>query len=74
MKGSNKDKINSLLLFTASVFGGLHLINRFIKRRSLETGLLKDGSGTFYNWKYGNVYYRVSGSGEEPVLLIHALS
>ena len=74
MKGSNKDKINSLLLFTASVFGGLHLINRIVKRRSLETGLLKDGSGTLYNWKYGKVYYHVSGSGKEPVLLIHALS
>lgn len=62
----------SLLKTTAAAVGVLHCINKFIDSNSLSHSTSKS-SGQYYNWKHGNIFYKVAGTGE-PLLLIHDLN
>lgn len=53
------------------ISGCLYAFNKFVSSRALLTNVLKKGDGKMYTWKYGNVFYRVSGGGDRPVLLVH---
>lgn len=59
------------LLLLLSAFGGLHLVNEYIFTKAHEQGTLTTENGSFWKWKFGKVYYSVSGEGEKPLLLIH---
>lgn len=65
------------LIVGASVAGAatltIHLINKFVYFSATLDNLLSNPSGSYYNWKFGNIYYTKSGEGK-PVLLIHNLS
>lgn len=65
------------LIVGASVAGAatltIHLINKFVYFSATLDNLLSNPSGSYYNWKFGNIYYTKSGKGK-PVLLIHNLS
>lgn len=51
----------------------LHMINKFIYFSATIDNLLSNPSGTYYDWKFGKVYYTKHGNGK-PLLLIHDLT
>jgi pimeloyl-ACP methyl ester carboxylesterase len=62
------------VIITAAVVGtAMHVANEFIMKYATSKDLLKKDEGKFYSFKYGNVYYKVSGEGK-PVLLIHDIN
>ncbi len=48
----------------------IHVVNRYITKKADEKDLLKNTSGKYYHWKYGNIFYKESGEGS-PILLVH---
>ena len=62
--------LKKLLLVNASAVAGLYLINRSISI-SVPNSALKLEDGGYYRWKYGKVFYTVTGTGSKPILLIH---
>ncbi len=54
----------------SAAFAGLYLINRSISL-SVPKSTLKLEDGGYYRWKYGKVFYTITGSGSKPLLLIH---
>ena len=63
--------LKTLLKINICAAGGLALINHLITAQSSVKNILKPDMGSFFHWKFGNVFYRVEGRGEQPVLLIH---
>lgn len=66
-------KLVTALCFATAATGAIHLINKTItlfaeKQKHLLTTNLKK-----YDWRFGNISYRVTGSGS-PLLLIHSLN
>ena len=51
----------------------IHLINKFIFLSATVDDLLNNPPGSFYEWKFGRIYYTKKGEGT-PLLLIHDLS
>lgn len=51
----------------------VHLINKFIFLSATVDDLLNNPPGSFYEWKFGRIYYTKKGEGT-PLLLIHDLS
>lgn len=63
--------LQNITVLNAAALGGLYLINRHVKKAGLAKNLLRPETGHFYNWKYGQVFYHVQGTGRTPLLLIH---
>ena len=62
------------IVATAVVTGAaMYLANKYIIDKATEKDLLNDNDGNFFDSKYGEVYYKVSGEGT-PILLIHDLN
>lgn len=51
----------------------MHLANKYIIKKATSKNLLKKSDGNFYPFKYGNIFYKVSGEGK-PVLLLHDMN
>lgn len=51
----------------------MHIFNRIISFTSKLKNLLKTDQGQFYEWKYGNIFYKKIGKGA-PILLVHDLN
>ena len=51
----------------------IHLINKFVYFSATLDNLLSNPSGSYYEWKFGKIYYTKQGEGK-PVLLIHDLT
>lgn len=51
----------------------IHLINKFIYFSATLDNLLSNPSGSYYEWKFGKIYYTKEGEGK-PILLIHDLN
>lgn len=49
-----------------------HIINKFIYFMATVDNLLGKRSGTYYDWRFGKIFYTEQGKGE-PILLIHDL-
>ena len=53
------------LIVGASVAGAatltIHLINKLVYFSATLDNLLSNPSGSYYNWKFGNIYYTKSG-------------
>lgn len=62
----------TLVMSTISL-GVLHVMNHCITAASTVRGLLNTHNGKYYNWRFGNIYYTKSGSGN-PLLLLHDIS
>lgn len=62
--------LKTITILNSFALGGLFLINRSISSAATSKHILKS-DGSFYQWRYGNVYYRTDGTGEQPLLLIH---
>lgn len=73
MSKNNHHKILKLTVLAAGTAGAIYCINRFISIVSLIKEKLKANRGSYYSWKYGNIFYTKKGSGK-PLLLIHDCS
>ena len=65
-----KKNTRRFLLLTTAAVGSTYAFNRFIAETSASKKLLTDGNGSYYNWKFGKVFYTKKGNGT-PLLLIH---
>ncbi|MCI5518103.1 MAG: alpha/beta fold hydrolase [Roseburia sp.] len=65
-----KKNTKRFLLLTTAAVGSIYAFNRFIAETSASKKLLTDGNGSYYNWKFGKVFYTKKGNGT-PLLLIH---
>ena len=63
--------ITTVLAGATSV--GIHLINKAIYISATIDHLLKPETETYYDWKFGKIFYTKQGQGT-PVLLIHDLN
>lgn len=70
MSKRKQHKFLKLIILAAGTASTIYCINRFISKVSLIKEKLKIDKGSFYNWKYGNVFYTKKGNGN-PLLLIH---
>lgn len=73
MKKSTKNKITSALVITGLTVLSIHLINKLTFALATGKDRLNTGCGSFYKWRFGNVFYKKQGSGK-PLLLIHDLN
>jgi pimeloyl-ACP methyl ester carboxylesterase len=62
--------IKTSVLLSSISLGVLHLANRFITAAATVRELLNHHSGTYYEWRFGKIYYTKTGSGS-PLLLLH---
>lgn len=60
-------------VFIGSAIGTMYYFNKYINSSSIKKNKLEMKEDSFYEWKYGNIYYQKSGEGE-PLLLIHDFS
>lgn len=60
--------VTTILLGTA-----MHAANKYMRKIATSKNLLKKYGGKYYSFKYGNIFYKVSGEGK-PVLLIHDIN
>lgn len=65
--------LKKIIIATALVGGVMYAANEYIMKCSISKNLLKKDDGKYYSFKYGNIFYKVSGEGE-PVLLIHDIN
>lgn len=68
-----KHDFKTPLLLSGISLGVLHTMNRCISAVATVHGLLNKHNGTYYEWRFGNVFYTKSGSGS-PLLLLHDAS
>lgn len=77
MKGkicmSLKKKIITGITLSSTSALIIHIINKFIYYSASLDNLLDNPSGTYYDWKFGKIYYKKTGNGY-PLLLIHDLN
>ena len=50
---------------------GLSVFNHSVRKSAVRQNILHPEKGTFYPWKYGNVFYQTSGRGAKKLLLLH---
>ena len=67
-----KRKLLVAAALTTAVVTGVHIINRAVFFYSTMKDRLKGNAGSFYEWRFGNIYYTKEGSGK-PLLLVHRL-
>ncbi len=71
---SKKHSILKKLIAASIVLGtAIYITNEYIIKKATSKDLLKKNNGKFYSFKYGDIFYKVSGEGK-PVLLIHDLN
>ena len=70
-KGRNK--IITLGILISFATGIIYFINRLIFASATLKNLLKSSANNYYNWRFGKIYYKKTGSGS-PILLIHDLT
>lgn len=68
-----KKKLTACACLTALATSTIYFINRTINYLSTMDNLLPTTEGTYYKWRFGNIFYKKQGSGT-PILLIHDLS
>lgn len=67
-----KKNVKHFLFLSIFAGTGIHIFNRMVNRTACMKEVLSFQIGQYYDWKYGQIYYTKSGSGE-PLLLIHDL-
>ena len=60
------------VLLTLSV-AVIHIINKLISASANLKNLLRTKNGSYYTWRFGNIFYAKQGSGP-PLLLVHDLT
>ncbi len=67
---SKHNTLKKIVAATVVIGTAMYVANEYIIKAATSKDLLKKDDGKYYSFKYGNVYYKVSGEGK-PVLLIH---
>ncbi|MGF7018821.1 pimeloyl-ACP methyl ester carboxylesterase [Lachnospiraceae bacterium PF1-21] len=65
-----KKKLAIVTAFTGATITTIHIINKVISLNATKEHILMRSSGTFYEWRFGKVFYKKIGIGS-PILLIH---
>lgn len=73
MTKSFKSKLKSAVCISTLTAVSLHCINRLIFSLATIKNHLHTGSGNFYKWRFGDIYYKKQGQGS-PILLVHDLN
>lgn len=68
-----KRKLLTAAALTASFVAGVHIVNKAVFFCSTMKERLKGTSDTFYDWRFGRIYYTKEGNGK-PLLLVHRLN
>lgn len=68
-----RHKIITLGVLLSLATGIIYFINRLIFASATLKNLLKSSANNYYNWRFGKIYYKKTGSGS-PILLIHDLT
>lgn len=68
-----KKKIAAGTAFAGATAASIHMINKFIYFSATLDDLLSNPSGSYYEWRFGKIYYTKHGEGK-PILLIHDLT
>lgn len=70
---SKHSTLKKIVVATVVIGTAMHVANEYMMKIATSKDLLKKDDGNFYSFKYGDVFYKVSGEGK-PVLLIHDLN
>lgn len=70
---SKHSTFKKIVLGTVAAGAAMYALNESIMKTSTAKDLLKKDQGKFFSFKYGDIFYKVSGKGK-PVLLIHDLN
>ena len=70
---SIKKKLGTAAIFTGALLGTMHVVNRIFNYISTADNLLNNDNYEYYDWRFGEIAYKKSGSGK-PLLLIHDLN
>lgn len=70
---SKNNTLKKIVIATAVVGAAMYAANEYIMKIATSKNLLKKEEGSYYSFKYGNVFYKVSGEGK-PILLIHDIN
>lgn len=69
-----KTKLITLGILASAATGIIYVANKMVSISSQLKEMLDNSSGNnCYHWRFGDIYYRKSGSGQ-PLLLVHDLS
>ena len=68
-----KKKLAGITALAGATTVTIHMINKFIYFSATLDNLLGNPSGSYYEWKFGKIFYTKQGTGQ-PVLLIHDLN
>ena len=68
-----RNTLKKIVVAAVVVGTAMHVANEYIMKIATSKYLMKKDDGNFYSFKYGDVFYKVSGEGK-PVLLIHDLN
>ena len=68
-----RNTLKKIVVAAVVVGTAMHVANEYIMKIATSKDLMKKDDGNFYSFKYGDVFYKVSGEGK-PVLLIHDLN
>ena len=67
-----KRNLGIFAVFTGSMIGTMHVINRIITYIATAENYLDKDSYEYYNWRFGKIAYKKKGNGS-PILLVHNL-
>lgn len=67
-KGTKK-----ILCLTAASLAAMYAYNYFVEKNATSKNMLSDENGSYFNWKYGDIFYTKRGNGK-PILLLHDIS
>ena len=70
---SKHNTLKKIIAATIVVGAAMHAANEYIIKKATAKDLLKKDNGTFYSFKYGDIFYKISGEGK-PILLIHDIN
>ena len=68
-----KKKAITISALSALTTFTIHLANKIIDISATSENHEQNAAGSYFDWKFGNIYYEKYGEGE-PVLLIHDFS
>jgi len=65
-------KLNRFIVLTGISFTAIHFINKILNYTATLKNLTEPGNDFFYEFRYGKIHYKKTGSGD-PILFIHDL-
>ena len=67
-----KKKLSIIFTLISSAIFAIHIFNKIVSITSSLDNKLNTSKGSFYEWRFGRIFYTKQGSGS-PILLVHDL-